>query len=601
MTKFLKRTLVVCSIALGAALGFGLVALGPSGLMAAGGDLLRRPRLINGELTFPNVEQINNDTDGSLVFQGVGGTNDASAEWDLDNAAGPILSSASDTAILIDEDLTFVGPQTIATDSGALTIAPAAGFVFSVDATTGLDIQNSATGDVILSWRDYADTTDDDMVHASAVANCTATGTGAEDCDLTFSIVEAGAAAEARLFLDADGDIVVGGANGQGVRALVDATVGLEVRNNATGSVLHSYRDYADTTDDDMAHAQVTVNCTDTGTGTEDCDYTIGVVEGGAAAETRFEIDGDGAVALGSANTTVTMTDGTLTTTVGGAGDFTEAGLVDFNMTGTGDVDVTGGTSAQFGDDTATIDFDGAGAVTETGMTTFVVSASGAVTMTGGAASAYGDTTGTLDFDGSGAVAETGMTTFALTPSGAITLTGNGGTAGDGAVVLTENSIGPDEVAVMVESVIFCGDLESTGTNYYAPVNDVFAGDFGNSSDADYTISGTLCSALDNTTETTADAPLTGLLNVAFKVLGMRCYTSGEPTADVVFTARSAAADLTPSVTCTVASAGTTDSCSTVTGSTTDVAAGATVAVKTVTGADESSRDGWCKVFIAFK
>ncbi len=169
---------------------------------------------------------------------------------------------------------------------------------------------------------------------------------------------------------------------------------------------------------------------------------------------------------------------------------------------------------------------------------------------------------------------------------------------------LAENTIKADEVAVMHDSVIFCGDLENAGTNYYGPAQPPFIGDFGadgGSDDKNFSNGGTLCSALDNTTEATADAPLTGLLNTALKVTGMRCYLDIEPAADVVFTARSAAADLTPSVTCTVAAAGTVTSCSTTVGSTTDVAAGATVAVKSVTTDNESVINGWCKLYVAIK
>src|SRR3990167_11421402 len=88
----------------------------------------------------------------------------------------------------------------------------------------------------------------------------------------------------------------------------------LTVKNTATGSVVIDLRDYADTTDDDMAHAIITVNCTDTGSGTEDCDLSIAVVEGGAAAEVRFSIDADGGITAGSANTN------SFTVTTDGAG-----------------------------------------------------------------------------------------------------------------------------------------------------------------------------------------------------------------------------------------------------------------------------------------
>ena len=61
----------------------------------------------------------------------------------------------------------------------------------------------------------------------------------------------------------------------------------------------------------------------------------------------------------------------------------------------------------------------------------------------------------------------------------------------------------------------------------------------------------------------------------------------------------SAAADLTPTVTCTVATGET--GCVSIVSSTTDVAAGATMAVKVVTTEDLSAQDWWCKVYLALR
>jgi len=104
--------------------------------------------------------------------------------------------------------------------------------------------------------------------------------------------------AGANLDVDVTGSIAMDAST-----TVATTSAGAQYINSATGDVTLDYRDYADTTDDDMAHAIVTVNCTDASTGAEDCDYSIGVVEGGAAAETRFSIDGDGGMAYGSANT----------------------------------------------------------------------------------------------------------------------------------------------------------------------------------------------------------------------------------------------------------------------------------------------------------
>jgi len=101
---------------------------------------------VAGNITMANAEVISND-DGYIQFTGSGGSNDASIRVDLDNAAGPILESPSDTAILCDEDFTFVGPQTLGTDSGNLTIDSAATTVLAdVLSMTGAtqQVQNTA-------------------------------------------------------------------------------------------------------------------------------------------------------------------------------------------------------------------------------------------------------------------------------------------------------------------------------------------------------------------------------------------------------------------------------------------------------------------------
>jgi len=177
---------------------------------------------------------------------------------------------------------------------------------------TLLGLQNGSTGGVVLNFHDYADTTDDDMAHSVLTTNCTDASTGAEDCDYSVGVVEAGAAAETRFSIDADGDITLGSANNGGHVLL---GTGVSQRTNATGSVTYDFRDYGDTTDDDMAHSILTTNCTDTGTGADDCDFSSGVAEAGTAAETRFSIDADGGITIGSAN------NNSFTATTDGTGD----------------------------------------------------------------------------------------------------------------------------------------------------------------------------------------------------------------------------------------------------------------------------------------
>lgn len=166
--------------------------------------------------------------------------------------------------------------------------------------------------------------------------------------------------------------------------------------------------------------------------------------------------------------------------------------------------------------------------------------------------------------------------------------------ADGGLATLAENSIDADEAAFMTDVIYFCGQQVVTGTVYFGPVTAFLTGDYS----AAYVMGDAQCNALDNTTEATADAPI-GYANTSFKVLGMMCEASNSGSNGVTFTMRSAAADLTPSMTCTVATGDT--SCTSVASSTTDVAAGATVAIKVVNTEDLSAQDGWCKVLIAYK
>ena len=240
-----------------------------------------------GGLTFENSESLNTATDAVFDF--------------TRNDAGTVTLLCSDNNAVCD----------IVYDAGgaaALTVGSADVTSVSVIVDNDVQIKNGATGNVTMDFRDYADTTDDDMAHAILTTNCTDTSTGAEDCDFSIGVVEAGAAAETRLSFDADGAITLGSTNNGGVTL---NSSGVIARNNATGSVTFDFRDYADTTDDDMAHALFTTNCTDAGTGAEDCDFSVGIVEAGAAAETRLNFDADGDITIGSATNGAVVSLGT--------------------------------------------------------------------------------------------------------------------------------------------------------------------------------------------------------------------------------------------------------------------------------------------------
>ena len=149
-----------------------------------------------------------------------------------------------------------------------------------------------------------------DSVTVGATDNAL-TLTASTTATATFVGADAAGAANTTLDTTGAGAIVIGSADVTSISAIVDNNV--IIQNGATGVVSLNFRDYADSTDDDMEHAVVTVNCTDATTGAEDCDYSVGVAEAGAAAEDRFTIDADGGVTVGSANNnlfTVT-TDGT--------------------------------------------------------------------------------------------------------------------------------------------------------------------------------------------------------------------------------------------------------------------------------------------------
>ena len=162
--------------------------------------------------------------------------------------------------------------------------------------------------------------------------------------------------------------------------------------------------------------------------------------------------------------------------------------------------------------------------------------------------------------------------------------------------------------AITQGSFIACGQLANNGTIFLGPseVQDGSgAGEgLGSATDAGSTI----CNALDNATETSIDAAI--FTNNAIRVTGMYCRavadggTTGSGSNGVVFTLRADAADLTPSVTCTVATtgidcyaSGQRSTAGVVYDRLPQIAAGGLVAVKAVSTEDLSAMDGWCRVF----
>jgi hypothetical protein len=145
-----------------------------------------------------------------------------------------------------------------------------------------------------------------------------------------------------------------------------------------------------------------------------------------------------------------------------------------------------------------------------------------------------------------------------------------------------------------VTDVILCGQQANAGTIYMSPITGFAAGNFYTgaltANDLSYIIGGTGCDAEDNATEGSADEPL--FTNNAVKVLGMVCKVSSSGANGVVLNLRSAEGSLTPNITITIPTATTTGA--TATGTTTDIAAGATFALRVINTEDLSAEDAWC-------
>lgn len=172
----------------------------------------------------------------------------------------------------------------------------------------------------------------------------------------------------------------------------------------------------------------------------------------------------------------------------------------------------------------------------------------------------------------------------------AVTVTTDG--TGDAEVVLPVNSIGPTELTGFHQNLVICGDdAGAATTNYLGPSLPSWKGD-----GSDYSLASTACDALDNTVEATADLVVSTL---ALKAHGMRCISDATQGAgeSVVFTLRSAAADTTPVISCTIAEAAT--ECRSNVATTTNIAAGATLAVKVVPTGDNAAGNVWCSVLMS--
>jgi hypothetical protein len=141
---------------------------------------------------------------------------------------------------------------------------------------------------------------------------------------------------------------------------------------------------------------------------------------------------------------------------------------------------------------------------------------------------------------------------------------------------------------------IFCGDMGNATALYESPISGYSGGNFyaagTTANDLTYVLAGTGCSAEDNATEATADEIM--FPNNEAVPVGLFCAVDSSGAGGVTFTLRSGAADLSPSYALTVAT-------STTSGATARkglgiIAAGATVALKTLSTSDLSTNDNWC-------
>ena len=304
---------------------------------------------------------------------------------------------------------------------------------------------------------------------------------------------------------------------------------------------------------------------------------TVGSVD---VTDVTITTDG-GSASVGATANTLILTAGTTSTAVFTGADAADAANTNYDTTGAGAIDVGSAdvTDIQLVTDGGSFD------VGTTSNAASIIAAAGQ-TATLILADDAGAANGAVDVAGAGAI------TIGSADVTAVTITTDS-TADGSDLVLPENAVSGNEAMIPSDSFIACGEHDENGTIYFGPATAMFLGDNSTS----YAIGTAACDALDNATEGTADAPLTDY--GAFKVVGMWCRTDATLGAGetIVFTARSAAADLTPTVTCTIGEAAT--YCRSVAASTTDVAVGATVAVKAVETSNNGDGDeSWCRVYI---
>jgi len=156
-------------------------------------------------------------------------------------------------------------------------VANSKNFLFE---NTSLSIRNTGTPQLAIRDDDGVD----NQENFTLQVNLTDTGSGTEDADITM---QADIAGSLTTFLNFDAD---------GLFTLTPATdllvTGANVTIKNTGSPTLEFKD-DDATDDDI-NANISVNLTDTGSGTEDADVTFSAQIAGALTQwMNFDADGD--------------------------------------------------------------------------------------------------------------------------------------------------------------------------------------------------------------------------------------------------------------------------------------------------------------------
>ena len=126
-----------------------------------------------------------------------------------------LTAATTGTMVIMGQDASDPSNLTIDTGTtGTITVGSidVGALVLSVAGSAdSVQVQAGATGTARIDFRDYGDTTDDDMAHSIIDTNCSTATTGAEECDMNISITTAGSNIEV-LAIDPAGGMEYGDA-----------------------------------------------------------------------------------------------------------------------------------------------------------------------------------------------------------------------------------------------------------------------------------------------------------------------------------------------------------------------------------------------------